>query len=258
MNLAEITPFILTYNEKLNIGRALDRLAWASQILIVDSFSDDGTLEIAAQYPQVRLIQRKFDSFAEQCNFGMEQIQSPWILVLDADYILSESYQHELTALQPPEIIDAFYARFRYVVFNRALRGSLYPPRAVLFRKARCNFYNDGHTQRLKVDGPTSTLSTFILHDDRKPLSRWLTSQDSYSRKEAVKLMQTRREELRFQDRLRLLIIPAPLLVFFYCLIVRGLILDGFPGWFYVWQRVLAEVMLSLRLLEKKLGIPHD
>ena len=258
MNLAEITPFILTYNEKPNIGRALDRLAWASQILIVDSFSDDGTLEIVAQHSQVRLIQRKFDSFAEQCNFGLEQIKTPWILVLDADYMLSESFEEELNEIQPSEDIDAFYARFRYVVFNRALRGSLYPPRAVLFRKARCNFYNDGHTQRLKVDGPTSTLSAFILHDDRKPLSRWLTSQDGYSLKEAEKLMRARREDLRFQDRLRLLIIPAPLLVFFYCLIVRGLVLDGFPGWFYIWQRVLAEVMLSLRLLERKLGITHD
>ncbi len=258
MDLASITPFLLTYNEKPNIGRALDRLAWATQILIVDSFSDDGTLEIAAQYPQVRLVQRKFDSFADQCNFGLEQIQTPWVLSMDADYILSEFYEGELGALQPHEVIDAYYARFRYVVFGRPLRGSLYPPRAVLFRKERCNFYNDGHTQRLKVNGPSDTLNSIILHDDRKPLSRWLKSQDGYTLKEADKLTRARREELRIQERLRLLIVPAPVFVLFYCLFIKGLILDGFPGWFYVWQRVLAEVMLSLRLLEKRLGIPHD
>ncbi|KKJ00273.1 hypothetical protein PROH_11335 [Prochlorothrix hollandica PCC 9006 = CALU 1027] len=75
MNLADITPLILTYNEEENIDRTLSKLTWASQILIIDSYSTDRTLEITQSYSKVRVLQRQFDSFADQCNFGLSQIK---------------------------------------------------------------------------------------------------------------------------------------------------------------------------------------
>jgi hypothetical protein len=59
--------------------------------------------------------------------------------------------------------------------------------------------------------------------------------------------------QLNLPDRLRRKIIIAPFLVFFYTLIFKGLILDGWPGWYYVFQRTLAEMLLSLKLIEQKL-----
>src|SRR6476619_2943691 len=89
--LTEITPLILTYNEAPNIGRTLEQLRWARDIVVVDSFSDDETLEIVSGFPQARVVQRKFDTFAAQCNFGLTEagIATEWVLSLDADYELT-------------------------------------------------------------------------------------------------------------------------------------------------------------------------
>jgi hypothetical protein len=101
-------------------------------------------------------------------------------------------------------------------------------------------------------------LATVIDHDDRKPLSHWLRSQDRYSKLEAAKLAGTPAAILTFPDRLRRKIIIAPFLVSFYTLLAKGLILDGWPGWYYGFQRTFAEILLSLRLLEEKLKLEGD
>src|SRR5438552_19168681 len=99
--LDRITPLILTFNEVPNIARTLERLHWARDIVVIDSFSDDETLEIVSRYPQARVFQRKFDSFASQCNFGLSEtgIESEWVLSLDADYVLTQEFIEEVTAL---------------------------------------------------------------------------------------------------------------------------------------------------------------
>jgi len=250
---SEITPLVLTFNEAPNIRRTLEKLAWAQSILVVDSFSADETVEIIRSFPRARLVQRKFDTHTEQWNFGIEQAGTPWVLSLDADYILPARFARELEALQPTGNLIAYFARFRYCILGRPLRGTLYPPRAVLFRRDRCRYTQDGHTQQLQLDGQTAVLDSVIDHDDRKPLSHWLSAQDRYSKLEAVKLAGAAPGELSFPDKLRRKIIIAPFLVFFYTLLVKGLIFDGWPGWSYVFQRTLAEMLLSLRLLEAQM-----
>ena len=79
-------PPNLTYNESPNIGRILQRLTWAKRIVVIDSYSTDETLEILKSFPQVDVYQRKFDTFANQDNHGLDQITSEWVLSLDADY----------------------------------------------------------------------------------------------------------------------------------------------------------------------------
>src|SRR6185369_1762222 len=90
--LDQITPLILTYNEAPNIPRSLEALSWAKDIVVVDSFSDDNTVELAKSFPQVRLFQRAFDSHRNQWEFGLKEtgISTPWVLALDADYVLSD------------------------------------------------------------------------------------------------------------------------------------------------------------------------
>src|SRR5439155_15054158 len=109
-----------------------------------------------------------------------------------------------------------------------------------------------GHGHCVSVEGPTKTLSGWIDHDDRKSLERWLSEQSRYAMAETKKLLETPSNDLNFPDRLRLWVLPAPFLVFFYTLFVKGLVLDGWPGWYYVFQRTLAEVILSLRLIETR------
>ena len=250
--LTEITPLILTYNEAPNLERTLERLSWAKEIVVLDSFSTDKTLVIAQNHPQVRIVQRKFDSHSAQWNFGLTLCSTDWVLALDADYVLTGELMTELQAFQPVPGVGAYCARFAYCIAGRRLRGTLYPPHAVLFRRDSHHYEQDGHTQQLLVTGSTDWLRGIILHDDRKPLGRWFWAQDRYACLEADKLLGKSIAELNFQDRLRRCIVIVPVLVFFYALLAKGLILDGWPGWFYVFQRVYAELLLSLRLLVRQ------
>jgi glycosyltransferase involved in cell wall biosynthesis len=247
-----ITPLILTYNEAPNLRRTLEKLAWARRILVVDSFSTDETLSIAREFPQAEIFQRRFDEHATQWNFGLALCQSDWVLSLDADHVLSEGMVVELQAWEPEPDATAYFSRFVYCVRGRALRGSLYPPRAVLFRPDRCRFYQDGHTQALRVEGTTGWLRNIIFHDDRKPLAHWIAAQDRYAALEVDKLTQSRADQLSIQDRIRRRMLFAPVAVFFYTLFVKHLLFDGWAGWYYTFQRVLVELLISLRLFEAR------
>lgn len=252
--LDRITPVILTWNEEPNLARCLCRLTWAGQVIVLDSGSTDATAAIAASHPNVRFLHRPFDNHTAQWNYALDQATTEWVLSLDADYVLAAGFEEELAALRPSKQTLAYQARFRYCVHGRPLRGSLYPPRAVLFRRAHCRYVQDGHTQMLAVHGDLNELRTPILHDDRKSLSRWFASQDKYAELEADKLLAADRSSLRPQDRARLTGWAAVPATFFYVLLVNGALLDGWRGWFYTLQRTLAEAMLALRLIEKRLG----
>ncbi len=258
-NAALITPLILTYNEAPNIARNLEKLRWAKRIVIIDSYSTDETLSILADFPQVEIYQRKFVSFADQCNFGLQQIDSEWVLSMDADYILDDTFVESILNKSLDASQTAGYsARFKYAIFGKPVRGSMYPPRKVLYAKDRAHYINDGHGHNVLIDGTIKTLDGFIHHDDRKSFSHWLASQDRYLKLEAEKLTQTPFKQLKWTDKMRWFIVLAPIFAFFYCLILRGGILDGKYGWHYAMQRVLAETILSIRLTEARLTMPKE
>jgi glycosyltransferase involved in cell wall biosynthesis len=256
--MLDITPLVITFNEAPNIERNLEHLTWAQRIVVVDSFSTDETKTICSKFSKVHFVEHKFESFADQCNFGLELVGSPWVLSLDADYILTEELVAELQGLGVAPAFDAYTARFKYCVSARPLRSTLYPPRTVLYRTTKARYRNEGHGHRVQIAGTVGSLNGFILHDDRKPLDRWFGEQLKYSSKEAEYLLTTPREDLNRADRLRRRVLIAPVAVFIYTLVWRRLVLDGWPGWYYVLQRTLAETLLSLKLIENKLKRPRQ
>ncbi|WP_416336291.1 glycosyltransferase family 2 protein [Calothrix sp. UHCC 0171] len=247
-----ITPLILTYNEAPNISRTLEQLTWAKRIVVIDSYSTDDTLHILRSYPQVEIFKRKFDTHTLQWNYGLERVNSEWVLSLDADYILSKKLVEEIKCISPQTDIDGYFINFEYCVFGKPLRGTILPPRQALFRKSKSIYIDDGHTQLLEVRGKQDTLKNSIYHDDRKPLSRWLWAQDRYMLIEIKKLLETPTQELSLGDKIRKQKYIAPLIIFFYCLILKGGIWDGKAGWYYAYQRMLAEILLSIRLIESE------
>lgn len=252
MELSEITPLILTYNEEANVARTLAGVAWASYVVVVDSGSSDDTLRHLSERANVTVCERAFDNHTAQWNFGLDQIRTQWVLALDADYVCPDSLVNELQELEPTQ--DAYAANFRYCIYGRPLRGTLYPSRVVLFRADRYRYRQDGHTQVLDVSGPIGQLRSVIDHDDRKPLARWLESQAKYADLEVEKLLATPHAQLGWKDRLRKKIVFAPVLTLLYCLFGKGLVLDGWPGIFYTLQRVYAELLLAMKLVEKKVA----
>lgn len=255
--LEQITPLILTWNEEANIGRVLDRLAWAKEIVVVDSGSTDKTLEIISVYSNVRVLTRKFDSHANQWNFGLQEcgINSEWVLALDADYVLDEVCAAGLENVLRQTGVSGFKANFYFCVAGKPLRGTLYPPVVVLYKREGACYLQDGHTQRIKIAGAISELPGHILHDDRKSLSQWLHAQARYANLEAQVLLHTKWSDLSWSRRLRRWHIVMPPLMFFYCLIVKKGFFDGWAGIHYAFQRALAESIQSLVLMEHRMAM---
>ncbi len=258
--LEQVTPLILTFNEAPNIARTLAPLSWASEIVVVDSGSTDATREILAKHANVRVVDRTFTTHAEQWNFGLEHtgISTDWVLALDADFVLSEKLVRELATLRPEPGVSGYRVSFTYCVEGRALRGAVYPPVVVLYRRQDARYSQDGHTQRVQLPGRVSTLKGRIFHDDRKPLAHWLAAQARYMSLEARKLHATPAARLGVADKVRKLLVVAPAAMFVYCLILRGGALDGYAGLFYAFQRATAEAILALHLLGRYLGVNRD
>jgi glycosyltransferase involved in cell wall biosynthesis len=255
--LDQITPLILTYNEAPNIARVLQSLVWAKEIVVLDSFSDDETVQIANTFPNVRVVQRAFDSHRDQWEFGLKgtTISTPWVLALDADYVVTDDVIAELKTLHPHNQTAGYRAKFVYCINGKKLRSGIYPPVIVLYRREVATYIQDGHTQRVAVDGAIADLHAPMLHDDRKSFKRWFNSQAKYTELEAQKLKAADPASLGRNDRLRRWLIVTPPAILVYCLIVRGGILDGWAGFYYAFQRATAELMLSHRLHGSKTRI---
>lgn len=254
-----IQALILTKNEEPNIKRVLEKLTWLEKVVVLDSYSTDATLDIVKSFSNTVLVQRPFDSFASQCNYGLSLIESKWILSLDADYVLTDEFIEETKQFVFRTDKVAYLTKFKFLVFGSPLSKDNTTPRPVLFLKEAGSYFDDGHAHRLAITGETGNYKGVILHDDRKSLSRWFSNQDGYSIKEAKKLLAVSNEPLPMSGKIRKTKILAPFIVFFYCLFVQGLIFNGWRGWHYTLQRTMVEIMMALRLIEEeKLKDPKD
>ncbi len=246
-----ITAIILTFNEAPNIRRALESLSWVSEIVIIDSYSNDKTVEIALTFPKVIVHKRAFDNHTNQWNFGISKAQNDWVFSLDADYIISTPLKEEVLELLIAPNFEAYSIPFKYLVVGKPLTGTILPPRVALFNKKHSTYIQDGHTQLLKTNGKVGLCKKYILHDDRKQLQRWIWAQNRYVDLELDKIF-SNDIKLSTVDKIRKRKYFAPFLILVYCLFVKGAIFNGKRGVFYAFQRMYFELLLSLNIIEKE------
>src|SRR5262249_52171620 len=127
---------------------------------------------------------------------------------------------------------------------------SLYPANTILLRKGKFSVRDKGHTEAWDVKGPIATLKGRIIHDDWKQTAQWVTSQTRYMQRESEWLRAGRAGLVRW---LRLRPPLMPIIAFIYCLFGKGLIVSGRAGLYYALQRMVAEAVLSLMVLERRL-----
>jgi glycosyltransferase involved in cell wall biosynthesis len=251
----QLSVLLITYNEEINIYRTLSSLTWISDVLIIDSGSTDKTIDIISQFPNTRIIHRKFDTFANQCNFGLSCLESEWVLSIDADYVIPSTLSNEIYQTLRLYIHDDYYAafqiKFKYCINGKPIRSGLLPSRTCLYRREHASYVDQGHGHRVVVNGRVGMLKNKIYHDDRKSILTWLVNQTRYQSSEAKMLSQSTLQDLPTQDLIRKYSFLAPFSAFFMCIFLRGGILDGKEGVIYAFQRVIAESLLYIYMHNK-------
>ena len=185
-----ISVVILTLNEERNLPRCLEAISWCDDVLIVDSFSSDATLKIAAEYG-VRVVQRAFDSFAGQRNFAVEhcELRYEWIFHLDADEVMTPDLSAEILGCIPATDKDAYRVSSKLMFHGKFLRhAGLFPWYQVrLGRRGKLRFTQVGHGQREQLPSHTiGTLKNSLLHFPfEKGLEDWIEKHNRYSTAEA-------------------------------------------------------------------------
>ena len=248
---AAVTPVILCWNEAPNLERTLQALQWARRVVVVDSGSTDESEALARAYPNVDWRLRAYDDFAGQWQFAVAGtgIETEFALALDADMAVTPAFVAELEAGFCRSGCDGGLVRFQYRLDGRRLLGSVYPPQLRLFRPAEVRITQPGHTQEFAIAGRTYRFSAPVIHDDRKPLARWVQSQVKYVELEAARIERAG-GRLGVKDRLRLTgLAPWPMAAWSYGR--AGGPVAGRAALRYAWERMTFETLLALRLLRK-------
>ena len=176
--LDRITPLILTRDEEANIGRTLAQLAWAREVIVVDSMSTDATVAIARRFPNVRVVERPFDSHAAQWAFGVAQVTTrvgahPRRGLLRLRRVRARAGARSI--LRPIRRLPrGFRLRDRW---PPAPRLALSRPRAVLLRRGAFEFCQDGHTQRVAFTAAWSDCASISSMTTAKISSRFVDRQ---------------------------------------------------------------------------------
>lgn len=252
-----ITPYVLTFNEELNISRCLDKLTWASRVVVLDSFSTDKTKEICSKYPNVDFYERVFISHSDQHSFALSLASSSdWVLRLDADWILTDSFLEWLKIEVPDNETVLYRVPFDFMIHGNRVRLAHYPDASCLFRHKFIDFIQDGHTERTRVKfGRSETCPKRIHHDDRKHVSRFILSQSKYSVLESEKL--DLENDKKFSSRLRSLFVHLPMssiiILSVYYLILKGGFFASKSTKHYIIQRFIAELSITLQSLDKRI-----
>lgn len=266
-----ISVVILTHNEETNIRRCLDSVSWSDDILVVDSFSDDRTVEISKRHG-ARVIQRAFDDFSSQRNFASEEgnLKYEWVLHLDADEIVTPELRAEL-----PEAVlgdkDAYRVSSKLMFCGKFLRhAGLFPWYQVRFgRKQTLRFKQVGHGQRETLEpGRIGTLKSSLLHFNfSKGLSDWVERHNRYSTAEAqqnvcgytnedvpiLDLLSTETHRRRRAAKKIFRRLPCRATIrFIYMYLFRGGILDGKAGFTYCRLLAWYEWLIGLKEREIK------
>ena len=191
----KITAIILTHNEELHIERCiLSMKGVASELLIVDSYSSDSTLEIAHKHG-ARIIQNTWVNYACQFNFALTQLSASteWVLRIDADEVLTEPLRQSIKGLSGPllEGVAGIYWGRRMAFQGRLIRyGGVFPVQVCrLFRKGCGECENRWMDEHIKLEGPAIHIAGEMIDDNLNSLSWWIDKHNRYASREAIDLL---------------------------------------------------------------------
>jgi len=242
-----LTALVITFNEEQNIKTVLNDLAFADEIIVVDSFSSDQTFEIASAFTNVKVVQRVFDNFASQRNFALSLASYSWILFVDADERLTPELQKEISfVINETNSASAYFVRRNFMFQNKKLRFSGWQTDKIirLFRKENATYNHEKIVhEKLIVNGKISKLKNKLIHYSYSNFEDYKQKMVFYGQLKAQEEFQKKTKPNAFHFYIR------PVYQFLNQYLVRLGFLDGKKGIIICYLNALS---VSVRFQELK------
>jgi glycosyltransferase involved in cell wall biosynthesis len=225
---AKLTVLIPCKNERENIRECIESVRpIADEILVADSGSADGTVEIAESMG-CRVIQHRWTGYANFKNWAMTHALHLWVLIVDADERVTPELAEEIRAVlaDPPNDVDAYYVRFKTYFMGHLLRFSSWNnPTLRLLRRGHCRYSARRVHERVNVDpARTRGLKSHLLHYSFWSYDEFFEKYTRYSKLSAEELRDRGKRAGTYD------LLVRPFLRFFQLYILKGGFLDGAAG----------------------------
>jgi glycosyltransferase involved in cell wall biosynthesis len=248
----KLTALIITYNEMGYIEKCIDSVSFADEIIVVDSYSTDGTYEFLKNDPRVKVIQNPFENFTDQKSFTLKQATNDWVLFLDADEIISEALQLEIEETVSSDTeVSAFWFYRQFMFQNEKLNYSGWQTdkNYRLFRKSKAKFSDCKLVhETLDVEGTSGILVEKLTHYCYKNYQDYKDKMLKYGKLKAIESFY---KEKKYSY---LAMVAKTSWKFFNHYILRLGILDGKKGFIICYLNSLGvlERYKELKELEQK------
>lgn len=222
----KITAIIPTFNEEIHMQSAIESVSFADEIIVIDSFSTDRTVEIAKKN-NVVLIQRKFDDFSSQKNFAIGKASNDWVFILDSDERIEKSLKDEIVnTLKEPTKFVAFGIKRNFYFLGKKIKFSGWQRDKVvrLFSKSSCKYNGDFVHELIETNGEIGLLKNKINHYSYRDFDHYVAKLNRNSWLKAKKLHQDNKKANPYN------LLVKPLVRFLIHYIIRLGFLDGFEG----------------------------
>lgn len=188
--MPKLIAVILTKNEARHIGDCIQSVAWTDGVLVSDSYSDDGTVEIARQMG-ASVTQHPFVNFAEQRNIALADAQAmgaEWVFFIDADERATPELAAEIAhAIRDGTAVGWWMPRYNYIMGRKMRGGGWYPDHQLRLLRADRAYYDPSREvhETVTLDGEAGYLQEHFIHYNYDTLAHFRAKQDRYQELEA-------------------------------------------------------------------------
>jgi len=211
----KVSVILITYNEEDNIHPCLSSVQWADEIIVVDSYSKDKTVEIAKAYDRCKVISATWKGFVPAKQLALENTTNDWVLWIDADERVTKELQEEIiNGMQKSDAFVAFDIPRKTFFMNQWIKP-WYPGRVIrLFNKNHCAFNNNILHEGLEIREANKLghLKSDLLHYSYNSLHQYFCKMNLYGKYGAEELL---RRDKKFQSW-KLLLNPFSTFIQFY------------------------------------------
>lgn len=270
---APVSVLILTYNEEDNLPACLASVAELSDdVHVVDSFSTDGTLEIARRYG-ASIVQHAFSYPAQQKNWALDHLpfKHEWLLVLDADESLPSDLQSEIATVVEADGNgnDGYWMRYRLIFYGKWIRHCGWYPTWILrlVRRGKVRWEERPVDEHAIISGTVGRLQNDIVHESQRDMHFWIAKHNVYSTHSArifalacdagadgvrPRLLGNQAERKRFIKQRIWPHVPGRALLFFlYMYFFRRGFLDGVHGFHFCVMHGIFQQFVVIKQWER-------